>query len=119
MRHGTDFKLGRFFTLVEFACKDGTDKVLVHPALMLLVNKTRAHFGRPLSINSGYRTEVHNKAIGGAENSRHVWGMAADIVIWNVTPQSVQEYLEGLNVGGLKKYDTFTHVDVQGLDRRW
>lgn len=35
--------------------------------------------GRPLRINSGYRTPAHNKAVGGVANSAHTKGLAADI----------------------------------------
>jgi zinc D-Ala-D-Ala carboxypeptidase len=36
--------------------------------------------GLPIHINSGYRCERLNSSIGGAGNSRHVQGLAADIV---------------------------------------
>jgi uncharacterized protein YcbK (DUF882 family) len=44
-----------------------------------VLEKIRIHFGRPLSINSGYRGPKLNKAIGGAKNSQHMTGQAADI----------------------------------------
>ncbi|NDC30848.1 MAG: DUF882 domain-containing protein [Bacteroidetes bacterium] len=46
-----------------------------------VLEKIRIHFGRPLSINSGYRGPALNKAIGGAKNSQHMTGQAADIEI--------------------------------------
>lgn len=39
----------------------------------------REHFGIPLHINSFYRSEELNKAIGGASNSQHLYGEAIDI----------------------------------------
>jgi zinc D-Ala-D-Ala carboxypeptidase len=44
-----------------------------------VLEKIRIHFGKPLSINSGYRGPKLNKAIGGAKNSQHMTGQAADI----------------------------------------
>lgn len=39
----------------------------------------RAHFGFPIRINSGFRCKELNKAVGGAPNSYHTRGRAADI----------------------------------------
>ena len=33
----------------------------------------------PIIINSGYRNEVYNRQVGGARNSQHLLGQAADI----------------------------------------
>jgi hypothetical protein len=46
-----------------------------------VLEKIRIHFGRPLNVNSGYRGPALNKAIGGAKNSQHMTGQAADIEI--------------------------------------
>ena len=43
------------------------------------VQKVRDHFGKPLIISSGYRSEKLNNAIGGARNSQHTKGEAIDI----------------------------------------
>lgn len=43
------------------------------------VQKVRDHFGKPLIISSGYRSEKLNSAIGGARNSQHTKGEAIDI----------------------------------------
>jgi zinc D-Ala-D-Ala carboxypeptidase len=39
----------------------------------------RNHFGKPIHISSGYRSEALNKAIGGAKSSQHCSGEAIDI----------------------------------------
>lgn len=44
-----------------------------------VLEPARATYGRPLIITSGYRTLKLNRAVGGAHNSYHVMGMAADI----------------------------------------
>lgn len=41
----------------------------------------RNHFKTGVKVNSGYRSPAVNEAIGGAENSDHMRGMAADIEI--------------------------------------
>ena len=41
----------------------------------------RVAMGEPVKINSGYRCEKLNKAVGGVYNSQHLKGQAADICI--------------------------------------
>lgn len=118
-RDGAGLPLSDHFTLAEFASRDGADAVHVHPALVALLEIVRAHFGAPVRVNSGYRSPEHNRDIGGAALSRHTFGLAADIVVDGILPQTVHAFLVTLAPGGLGKYRTFTHVDVQGVGRRW
>lgn len=116
---GRGFRLSEHFVLSEVASKDGAPLVKVHPALILLLENVRRHFGQPVIVSSGYRTPDHNRAIGGAKDSVHMKGMAADIVVRGVMPLDVQNYLERLDIGGLGRYTAFTHVDVFGHNRRF
>lgn len=36
--------------------------------------------GKPIHINSGYRSPAVNRAVGGSPNSAHKFGLAADII---------------------------------------
>ena len=86
-------KLSVHFTLEEMtksqtASRKGIDNTptqeVVENLKLLCENvleKIRNHFGRPLTVNSGYRGPKLNKAIGGAKNSQHMTGQAADIEI--------------------------------------
>lgn len=117
--HGPDHPIGEHFVLVEMASRDGADRVLVHDALVDLLNRLREHFDKPVTINSGYRSPSHNKRIGGASQSRHVFGLAADVTVSGVAPDKVADWIESQNPGGLGRYKNFTHVDTQGFGRRW
>ena len=44
-----------------------------------LLEPVRALLGVPLRVNSGLRSVAHNAAIGGAPNSQHLHGEAADV----------------------------------------
>lgn len=44
------------------------------------LERIRSVLGYPIHINSGYRCPELNKAIGGAANSQHVTGNAADLI---------------------------------------
>lgn len=116
--HGEDLPLSDNFTLGEFKSPD-SDFILVHPALVAVLQCVRDHFGAPVSINSAYRTPEHNASVGGAAQSKHLLGMAADIKVAGVKPSKVADFLEEYDVGGLGRYNTFTHVDTFGVMRRW
>ena len=115
---GRGYKVSRNFTLGEYASKDGHNIVLIHPSLMLGTQALRDHTRRKVFFNSAYRSPAHNKAIGGATNSLHVKGMAADIVIDGMTPIEVASLAHDIGLGGIKAYPTFTHIDV-GVKRSW
>lgn len=46
-----------------------------------ILEPIRLHFGKPVIINSGFRSPRVNKAIGGAATSQHIKGEAADLEI--------------------------------------
>lgn len=114
-------KLSTNFKVSEFACQDGSDVVFVAPQLVTILQKVRTHFGKPVTINSAYRTPTHNKKVGGTTNSQHCLGTAADIKITGVSPKTVAKYVETLlpTSGGIGVYPTFTHVDVRETKSRW
>jgi uncharacterized protein YcbK (DUF882 family) len=112
------YRVSRNFTLAEYRSKDHADLVLIHPALILALQAIRDHTGRSVTINSGYRSPAWNTAIGGATNSLHVKGMAADIVIRGMTPLEVASLAHDMGLGGIKAYQAFTHIDV-GVKRTW
>lgn len=113
--------LSKNFKVKEFRCKDGSDVIFVAPALVDILQKIRDHFGKPVTINSGYRTVSYNKKIGGATYSQHCYGTAADIKVSGVKPKEVAAYVETLmpNWGGIGIYKNFTHVDVRDTKSRW
>lgn len=112
-------KLSENFRVREFACKDGSDKILIDTDLVNLLQKIRTHFKKPVNITSGYRTASHNKKVGGASSSYHLKGQACDIKISGVHPVLVALYAERLNAGGIGVYDTFVHVDTRATSSRW
>ncbi len=114
-------KLSKNFKVREFACSDGTDTIFVSQDLVDVLQRIRDHFGKPLIINSGYRTEAKNKAVGGALYSQHKYGTAADIYISGVSPKKIAEYTEELltDRGGIGIYSNFVHIDVRTVKSRW
>jgi len=80
---------------------------------------------KPIKITSGYRDPSFNKKIGGATQSRHITGEAADLKIEGYTPRQVATIIEKLiaagkmKQGGLGIYSTWIHYDVRGTAARW
>lgn len=114
------------FRVSEFSChgKGCCSTVKIDPKLADYVQKIRDHFGQPVTISSGYRCPTHNKAVGGASKSRHVEGMAADIVVKGVAPAEVAKYAESIGIKGIGLYETpkdgyFIHIDTRTVKSFW
>ena len=77
----------------------------------------------PVKILSGYRCPVHNMNVGGASNSKHKLGIAADISVKGVKPESVYGFLDNMfpdKYGlGLYKGNKFVHLDIRATKARW
>jgi uncharacterized protein YcbK (DUF882 family) len=122
-------KLTKNFSLSEFDSKDGTDFPLEYiPNVQKLAKNLqilRDHLNAPITINSGWRSESHNKKIKGKPKSTHLKALGADIVVDGYTPQEVFDVIEFLQeegvmeVGGLHAYGTFIHYDIRGFKARW
>lgn len=116
-------KLSTNFKVSEFACKDGSDAVLVAPRLVMVLQSIRSHFGAPVTIHSAYRTPQYNNKVGGVAHSQHCYGTAADISVNGRTPAQVAAYARELmpDWGGVGVYakNGFTHIDVREKKTDW
>lgn len=104
--------ISKNFKVKEFRCKDGSDFILVDVDFVQnKLQNIRDHFGKPVTINSAYRTETYNKKVGGAKASYHVKGRAFDIVITGVPLNEICKYAESIGVMGIIRYNSFVHLD--------
>ena len=112
-KDGKNLKLAPNFTLKEFACKDGSDVVLVWVGMPDLLQQGRSHFNAKMHLTSAYRTEPYNKKIGGSAHSRHMCGMAVDIVVEGASPLEVARYFDKFlgDKGCVGLYKNYVHVD--------
>jgi len=90
-------KLSPHFTIGELIASDiaarkgidNTPSALVEANLARvagILEAVRALNGRPVVVSSGYRCKALNTAVGGADNSAHMYGLAADINAPGVSP---------------------------------
>ena len=91
----------KYFTIKEL-CKsstaaakgiDNTPNSEVIANLTVLVDKIldplRVRYGKPITVNGGYRCPELNKAVGGSKTSQHMTGQAADITAGSPTQNKI------------------------------
>lgn len=108
-------KVGQHFKVKEFACKDGSQVVFIDSYLVSILDILRNEVGKPVIINSGYRTPPRNKEVGGAKYSYHMRGMAADIRINGMSAKEIADKLNKIipYECGIIVYNTWVHIDTR------
>lgn len=81
----------KYFTIQELCASDtarkkgidntapGDVKVRLSTLAEKILDPLRERYGKPIRVNSGYRSPILNKAVGGTPTSQHLRGEAADI----------------------------------------
>lgn len=87
------------------------------------LDKIRKEWGSPIRVTSWYRPPAVNKRVGGAKNSQHLYGLAADIYPENGKRAEFEEWLDkrwpnALGYGQ-RSGRGFTHVDLRPGRIRW
>lgn len=114
-------KLSAHFARSEFACSCGCGYNTVDTELLTMLEIVRQHFDAPVTITSACRCPTRNAEVGGAENSQHLIGRAADIQISGIEPREVADYIDNMwpDTYGLGRYGVFTHLDSRVPRARW
>lgn len=133
-----DNKLSKNFKRSEFMCPCGCGLVDVDfnlvDHLQSLRNICTCIWPKAkIIVTSGYRCVDYNKRVDGAPNSKHLYGLAADIQVripespseytvfwadayWIVLPEvvaSLASCIESFRLGGIGVYQSHTHLDVR------
>ena len=123
---GRSDKIAKNFQYKEFDChgQGCCSTTIIDEKLVEYVQRIRDHFGKPVTITSSYRCEVHNRRVGGATKSYHMRGQAADIVVQGVSSREVAKYAESIGILGIGLYETskdgyFTHIDTRTTKSFW
>lgn len=118
-------RLSPHFTMGEFLPRDPQYKYArVAPALVEMLEELRHALGdHPITLTSSYRPPRYNASIGGASQSVHMDGLAADVYADNVPYSRLAAAAERVvgDRGGLGLYpnEGFVHVDLRGTRARW
>lgn len=102
--------LTEHFSAHEFVDRRTGDRPVPPLALVELLERIRLIQGRPLVVVSGYRCLKSNAAVGGAPESQHTYGRAADIPAGHCTVEEALQ-LGATGVGGSDGWAV--HVDVR------
>lgn len=73
----------------------------------------RNRLGRPIIITSGFRNSEVNRLVGGASNSQHLTGQAADFIVRGMTPKQIIEAIQKMNIEYdqlINEHDQWTHI---------
>ena len=93
----------------------------VLPELWTKLENFAQSLGRPITLNSAYRSPEYNAKIGGAKKSMHVQRKAADVQWGTSSVQSRVDMIQkAIDAGltGIGCYNSFMHVDI-GAKRQW
>lgn len=120
IKKGSNLQLSDNFNSDEFDCRcDECTITLIDLCHVDTLQMVRNEAG-PVWITSGYRCKKHNKNVGGAEDSQHPKGTAADLVPKLISIKKLAKIAQKHGVKGLGIYKTFVHVDNRiGKKARW
>jgi uncharacterized protein YcbK (DUF882 family) len=71
--------------------------------------------GKPVMVNSAFRSKAVNDAVGSKDSSQHRVGCAADLRIPGMTPDEVVKAIIASGIGYdqvIREFDRWTHVSV-------
>jgi putative chitinase len=116
--------LSKNFTLAELTVTDhrlldntpneGEIENLERLAVLLEQVKTQLG-GRPVMVNSAFRSKAVNDAVGSSDKSQHRLGCAADIRVPGMTPDEIVRSVvtAGLPYDQLiREFDAWTHISI-------
>jgi len=127
-------QLSEHFTLEELTHTDHRDLENTPNETELANLKRLASFletvksvlgGKPIMVNSAFRSKAVNDAVGSKDSSQHRVGCAADIRVPSMTPDEVVKTVIASGIGYdqiIREFDRWTHIsvpnDANGMPRK-
>ena len=71
--------------------------------------------GKPIMVNSAFRSKAVNDAVGSKDTSQHRLGCAADLRVPGMTPDEVVKAVIASKIGYdqvIREFDRWTHISV-------
>ena len=118
----TSTKITAHFTVGEYANPSApeADKFILTPEALIhaiMLEELRVWYGKPMAVNSWYRSPQYNRIAGGIASSNHLRGTATDIKTGPLTDAQFanlsrkwRQICEAHGVvGEILRYSTFVH----------
>ena len=83
--------------------------------LAKFLEQVRTVLGRPVMVNSAYRSPAVNTAVGSKPTSQHCLGCAADIKVPGLTPDNIVKELLKTNLEYdqlIREFDSWVHISI-------
>ncbi len=77
--------------------------------------------GKPIMINSAFRSKAVNDAVGSKDSSQHRQGLAADFRVPGMVPDAVVRAIIAANLPFdqiIREFDAWTHISISDKPRR-
>ena len=118
----------KYFTEAEMRITKDTPLDIIQNCYNLaefVLDPLRELIKKPILVNSWYRNPVYNAQVGGAKNSQHTFGEAADIVVKGMTVEEVYATIITNNIPFdqiIVEYDnvnktTWIHISFRSLTK--
>lgn len=122
--HWRDYPMSEWrwpnFSPEEMACR-GTGRLMIVPSAMDKLQALRDKLGKPMIVNSAYRSPEHNRRVGGAKRSKHMEAIAFDVRMDNHDPDTYIAAALSVGFNGIGTYpkQNFVHVDARPNRANW
>jgi len=116
--------LSEHFTLEELTHTDHRELENIPNEIELANLKRLAEFlekvktvlgGKPIMVNSAFRSKAVNDAVGSKDTSQHRVGCAADLRVPGLTPDEVVKAIIASGIGYdqvIREFDRWTHISI-------
>ncbi len=105
-------QLTKNFASEEFKCKCGKCNLEINHEFVERLQRAREIAGVRFKILSGCRCKEHNKNVGGVANSSHVFCLAADIEVTELTKMIIYKALKQSGFIRVGVANGFIHCDI-------
>ena len=117
-------QLSEHFTLEELTHTDHRELENIPNEIELANLKRLAEFlervktvlgGKPIMVNSAFRSKAVNDAVGSKDTSQHRVGCAADLKVPGMTPDEVVKAIIASGIGYdqvIREFDRWTHISI-------
>ena len=113
---GADERLSAHFSKSEFNQRRRQLKMKDYSIDSSLVGKLeelRTSIGnKPIKVTSGYRTPEYNRLVGGARNSQHMYGKAADVMVEGMDSRDLEKHAKKVGFSYTQTYRNKPHLHV-------